>query len=243
MRQPTWVCHSFASVGNGTSGLGSTNGARLMLSNATGDDEVRVAGKPTARAACVIASPPAAQRRLTVTPGTLGGRPASRAAIRATLRLSSPAPLASPRITSSTRSGSASAGWRRRQASVMGSAARSSVRMPRARPVTAEGGPDRFEEVGVHHSTIDEYGLLATHAAMGIRNDGGAVNAAGTVGNPGHGRDSGPIHRGPRSAARRRGDRGRIALRATGAQIRRHAWHPSGVRLMAGARGGIRTST
>ena len=40
---------------------------------------------------------PLAQRRFTVTPATDSGRPASRAAIRATFRLSSPAWLAQPR--------------------------------------------------------------------------------------------------------------------------------------------------
>jgi hypothetical protein len=109
IRQPTWVAQSLASVGNGTSGLGSTNGARVMLS--TPPAMIRSASPTaTARAAWVMASAPDAQSRFTVEPGTLGGRPASSAAIRATLRLSSPAPLVSPRITSSTRSASARAG-------------------------------------------------------------------------------------------------------------------------------------
>jgi hypothetical protein len=109
MRQPTCVCQSLASVGYGTSGFGSTNGARLMLS--TPPATIRSASPdPTARAAWTIASPPDAQSRFTVTPGTVTGSPASRAAMRATLRLSSPAPLVSPRITSSTRPSCASAG-------------------------------------------------------------------------------------------------------------------------------------
>ena len=41
--------------------------------------------------AATTADRPDAQRRLTVTPATLSGKPASRTAIRATLRLSSPA--------------------------------------------------------------------------------------------------------------------------------------------------------
>lgn len=49
-----------------------------------------------ARAAVVMASRPEAQSRLTVAPGTLSGSPASSAAIRATLRLSSPAWFAAP---------------------------------------------------------------------------------------------------------------------------------------------------
>ena len=45
------------------------------------------------------------QSRLTVEPGTVVGSPASSPAIRATLRLSSPAPLALPRTISSTCAG------------------------------------------------------------------------------------------------------------------------------------------
>ncbi len=61
-----------------------------------------------ARAAWITASRPEAHSRLTVTPGTDVGRPASRAAIRPTLRFSSPAPLALPKYTSSIRDGSSS---------------------------------------------------------------------------------------------------------------------------------------
>ncbi len=61
-------------------------------------------------------------------PGTDTGVPASSAAMRATLRFSSPAPLALPSITSSTAAGS-SAGLRRR-ISVSTKAARSSGRVP-----------------------------------------------------------------------------------------------------------------
>ena len=49
-----------------------------------------------ARAAWPIASMPEAHKRLTVTPDTDGGNPARRSAIRATLRLSSPAWLVLP---------------------------------------------------------------------------------------------------------------------------------------------------
>ncbi|MDT4865984.1 hypothetical protein FQZ97_1008150 [compost metagenome] len=55
-----------------------------------------------ARKAVPMASMPEAQRRLRVTPGTLSGTPASNKAMRATLRLSSPAWLAQPMNTSST---------------------------------------------------------------------------------------------------------------------------------------------
>ena len=49
-----------------------------------------------ARAAVPMASSPEPQSRFTVLPGTSMGRPASRADMRATLRLSSPAWLAQP---------------------------------------------------------------------------------------------------------------------------------------------------
>ncbi len=49
-----------------------------------------------ARDAWIDASRLEPQRRLTVTPGTDVGSPASNSAIRATLRLSSPEPLAVP---------------------------------------------------------------------------------------------------------------------------------------------------
>jgi len=73
-----------------------TNGARLI-------DSVPPAMKTSPwpvsiiRAAMLIASSPDAQRRLTVQPGTVSGSPASSAAIRATLRLSSPAWLEHPK--------------------------------------------------------------------------------------------------------------------------------------------------
>ena len=59
-----------------------------------------------AREACTMASAPDPQRRLRVTPGIVWGKPAKRIPMRATLRLSSPAPLLSPAITSSILAGS-----------------------------------------------------------------------------------------------------------------------------------------
>jgi NAD(P)H-hydrate repair Nnr-like enzyme with NAD(P)H-hydrate dehydratase domain len=77
------------------SALGITKGARLMLS--TPPAIIRVASPDLmARAAMPSASRPEPHRRLMVTPGTSIGRPASRDAMRATLRLSSPAWLAQP---------------------------------------------------------------------------------------------------------------------------------------------------
>ena len=55
-----------------------------------------------ARAAMPIASMPEPHRRFTVVPGTPSGKPASSVDMRATLRLSSPAWFAQPKITSST---------------------------------------------------------------------------------------------------------------------------------------------
>ena len=48
-------------------------------------------GRLIARAAADTASIPLPQSRFTVAPGTVSGRPASKSAMRATLRLSSPA--------------------------------------------------------------------------------------------------------------------------------------------------------
>ena len=79
-----------------------------------------------ARAAVPTASRPDAQRRLSVTPGTLSGRPASKSAMRATLRLSSPAWFAQPKKTSS--SFDQSTDLLRSNNALIGIAARSSVR-------------------------------------------------------------------------------------------------------------------
>lgn len=97
MRQPSVVEYSSVwAAGNGLSGFGRTYGARVMDSTppATARD---ASPRAMARAAWITASRPEAHSRFTVTPGTEVGSPASRAAIRATLRFSSPAPLALPR--------------------------------------------------------------------------------------------------------------------------------------------------
>ena len=84
------VSSSLASRANAFSALPSTKGARDMLSTPpaiiNSDSPARIA-----RAAIAAASRLDAQSRLTVTPATFDGRPASSSAIRATLRLSSPA--------------------------------------------------------------------------------------------------------------------------------------------------------
>ena len=101
-RQPRAVDTVSIRSGNALSGRGVTNGARLMPS--TPPTTSRSASPASsARAPWMTDSPPEAQRRFSVTPGTDTGRPASSAAMRATLRLSSPAPFASPSITSSMR--------------------------------------------------------------------------------------------------------------------------------------------
>ena len=89
------------------SALGREYGARLMDST---PPAMYTSPSPAliARAAWLMAFKPEAHRRFTVTPPTSTGRPASRAAIRATLRLSSPAWFAHPKKTSSTSAGSSS---------------------------------------------------------------------------------------------------------------------------------------
>src|SRR5207247_425548 len=81
-------------------------------------------------------------RRLKVRPATETGNPASRAAIRATFRLSSPAWFAQPRYTSSTKAGSTPA---RLTTSPTTSAARSSGRTslsaPWCRPIGVRTAP------------------------------------------------------------------------------------------------------
>src|SRR5659263_176910 len=85
-----------------------------------------------ARAALPTASIPEPHRRLNVTPGTSGGRPARSPAIRATFRLSSPAWFVHPYITSFTPPQSTE-GFRF-MSSTIGVAARSSVRTADRQP-------------------------------------------------------------------------------------------------------------
>jgi pimeloyl-ACP methyl ester carboxylesterase len=111
-------------------------GQSIMDANAranisSNDEALTIADDGTfsiAREAMIAASRLDPQRRLTVVPGTLVGRPARSAAIRPTLRLSSPAPLALPHTTSSMTAGS-SPGERFTVASIT-VAARSSGRTP-----------------------------------------------------------------------------------------------------------------
>ncbi len=100
-RQPMVVSKISAEREKALSALPMTNGARDMDST---PPAIISSASPQrrARAAAPMASMPEPHRRLTVVPGTLIGRPASREDMRATLRLSSPAWLAQPKITSST---------------------------------------------------------------------------------------------------------------------------------------------
>ncbi len=128
IRQPRVVDHiCWWPAGKGRSGFCTTQGARLIDST---PPAMATEASPSAmaRAAWMTASRPEPQSLLTVTPGTDTGSPASRTAIRATSRLSSPAPLASPKTTSSMRAGSRS-GVRSTSARTT-CAARSSGRTP-----------------------------------------------------------------------------------------------------------------
>jgi diketogulonate reductase-like aldo/keto reductase len=102
-RQPRLVSKTFGGVrANASSLFANTNGARVMLST---PPAITQSASPvhTRRTASLTASRPEPQRRLTVIAGTSYGRFASSAAMRATLRLSSPAWFVAPKTTWSTR--------------------------------------------------------------------------------------------------------------------------------------------
>ncbi len=134
-REPIVVSYSFTSRLNGESDLPITYGARLMLST---PPAMYISPSPQlmARAASTTACRPLAQSRFTVTPGVVGGRPASSAAKRAMLRLSSPACVTQPITTSLISFGSI---LFRETTSLITSAARSSGRtgasLPAWRPI------------------------------------------------------------------------------------------------------------
>src|SRR6266481_2504107 len=116
---------------NASGALPITNGARVIDSTPPAMAK-SISPARIARPAAPTASSPEAQRRLSVRPGTDSGRPASNSAIRATLRLSSPAWLAQPKYTSSTADQS-SLGCRAINA-LIGAAARSSARTLASEP-------------------------------------------------------------------------------------------------------------
>ena len=80
-------------------------GTRLMLSTPAA---IMTSASPTRMrsAAICTADSPDAQKRFTVMPPTLRGKPASTAATRATLRPCGPSGMAQPQMTSSTACGS-----------------------------------------------------------------------------------------------------------------------------------------
>jgi hypothetical protein len=132
IRHPSVVeCSVSSERSKPRSGLSRTHGARLIDSTppATTTDASPVS---IWRLAIMAASRLEPHRRLTVLPGTLVGRPASSAAMRATLRLSSPAPLASPKTISSMRAGSRPG--ERSSSARTAWAARSSGRTPASAP-------------------------------------------------------------------------------------------------------------
>jgi hypothetical protein len=130
-RQPMVVSKISALREKALSALPITNGARLMLS--TPPAIISWASPDLmARAATPTASRPEPHSRLTVEPEAVVGRPASRAPMRATLRLSSPAWLAQPSTTSS-RAPQSTPGLRAIRA-FRGIAARSSARTPDSAP-------------------------------------------------------------------------------------------------------------
>jgi hypothetical protein len=95
-RQPMVVSKISAERENASAALPITNGARVIDSTPPAMAK-SISPARIARPAAPTASSPEAQRRLSVAPGTVSGRPASSSAIRATLRLSSPAWLAHPK--------------------------------------------------------------------------------------------------------------------------------------------------
>ena len=132
-RQPSVVDTSAASpAGKPFAGFGTTQGARVIDST---PPATTISASPTStiRDADITASRPEPHSRLIGVPGTETGQPASRTAIRATLRLSSPAPLALPRTTSSTSAGSRSGAVAATARSTW--AARSSGRTPARAPL------------------------------------------------------------------------------------------------------------
>ena len=99
-RQPSVVSYIVLLRLNPCSAFGRTNGARLILSTPPAII-ISASLHRMVLAALPTASMPEPHKRLIVTPGTEIGKPASKALILATLRLSSPAWFAHPRMTSS----------------------------------------------------------------------------------------------------------------------------------------------
>src|SRR5688500_14184441 len=124
-RHPMLVSKISTSRANGFALFDIAYGARVILST---PPAITRSASPLriARAAVAVAVIPDAHSRFTVSPGTVTGSPARSNAIRATLRLSSPAWFAQPRITSAIPS-AGMLGWRSSNRRIV-SAARSSGR-------------------------------------------------------------------------------------------------------------------
>ena len=122
-------------AGKARDGFGSTHGARVIDSTppATTTSASPVS---TTRDAIIAASSEEPHSRLTVVADTLTGSPASSTAIRPTLRLSSPAPLALPQTTSPISAGSRSGALASTPDSAVAarSSGRTSARAPLNRP-------------------------------------------------------------------------------------------------------------
>ena len=102
-RQPSVVDTAVTlPAGKARDGLGSTHGARVIDSTPPATT-TSASPDSTVREAIIAASRLEPHSRLTVVAGTEVGSPASSTAIRPTLRLSSPAPLALPHTTSPIR--------------------------------------------------------------------------------------------------------------------------------------------
>ena len=89
----------------GLADLGIIQGARVICST---PPAMYISPAPSfiALEALIVAAIPEAHKRFTVSPPIVSGKPASSKDILATFRLSSPAWLAQPKITSSTNDGS-----------------------------------------------------------------------------------------------------------------------------------------
>ena len=167
MRQPSVVDQSCSwPAGKARSGFSITQGARLI--DSTPPATITSASPVSiARAAWIPASSEEPQRRLTVAPGTEVGSPASSTAMRATSRLSSPAPLALPSRTSSI-SGRVELGRavEQRPQSVRGEVVGPGLRQRAA--VAAEGGADRSIYVGGTHRPVT---IRARAIAFAVNHD------------------------------------------------------------------------
>ena len=122
-------------AGKARDGFGSTHGARVIDST---PPATTTSASPDSivREAMIAASSEDPHSRLTVVAGTDVGRPASSSAIRPTLRLSSPAPLALPHTTSPILAGSSPGARSRtpRSATAARSSGRTCARAPPKRP-------------------------------------------------------------------------------------------------------------